>query len=277
MLPRWITAFYLVYLAIPIALLVVGSFGDLWLNTLLPTGFTLQWYADVAADPSFRRAFVASLAVAAIACAACVAIGLPLAYAIFRARSAAVRCAGARPLPVAGRAAAAGAGVRLHPGVLVGHAAVARQHLAACRRPRRARACPISCRPSSPTCSGSASTRWRTPRSRWAAAAGSASARRAAVAAAFDSRRPHHRRRAVARRIPVLEPRRRISQSHVSGRAAAGVLRRYRLRLRGDGRSCSLLALAAAVSGGVVSGGAGDASGGRVSERRSERASARQV
>lgn len=91
MLPRWVTAFYLLYLAIPIALLVVGSFGQLWLNTVLPTGFTLQWYRDVAADPSFRRAFVASLAVAGIACAACVAVGLPLAYAIFRAQSPAVR------------------------------------------------------------------------------------------------------------------------------------------------------------------------------------------
>ena len=91
MLPRWITAIYLAYLAVPIALLVVGSFGHLWLNTVLPTGFTLQWYGDVAADPSFRRAFVASLAVAAIACTACVALGLPLAYAIFRARSPTVR------------------------------------------------------------------------------------------------------------------------------------------------------------------------------------------
>jgi len=91
MLSRWITAFYLVYLAVPIALLVIGSFGHLWLNTVLPTGFTLQWYRDVAGDPSFRRAFVASLAVAMMVCAACVALGLPLAYAIFRARSPAVR------------------------------------------------------------------------------------------------------------------------------------------------------------------------------------------
>lgn len=91
MLPRWITAFYLVYLAIPIALLVVGSFGELWLNTLLPTGSTLAWYREVAADPSFRRAFGASLVVAAIACATCVAVGLPLAYAIFRAKNPLVR------------------------------------------------------------------------------------------------------------------------------------------------------------------------------------------
>ena len=87
----WVTGVYLVYLAIPIALLFAGSFGELWLNTLLPTGFTGRWYLEVARDPSFRRAFVASLSVATITCAACVAIGLPLAYAVFRAQSRRVR------------------------------------------------------------------------------------------------------------------------------------------------------------------------------------------
>jgi putative spermidine/putrescine transport system permease protein len=90
---RWVTALYLAYLAIPIALLVVGSFGELWLNTPLPTGASTRWYRDVAADPSFRRAFASSLTVAAIACASCAAIGLPLAYAIYRARSPRVRAA----------------------------------------------------------------------------------------------------------------------------------------------------------------------------------------
>jgi putative spermidine/putrescine transport system permease protein len=88
---RWVTALYLVYLAVPIALLVVGSFGELWLNTPLPTGATMQWYHDVLADPTFRRAFRASLYVAAIACITCAAIGLPLAYAVFRAPSGWVR------------------------------------------------------------------------------------------------------------------------------------------------------------------------------------------
>jgi putative spermidine/putrescine transport system permease protein len=91
MIPRWITIAYLGYLVAPIALLLAGSFGDLWLNTLLPTGATLRWYADVAADPSFRRAFATSLFVAAMTCAACVAVGLPLAYSVFRARSARIR------------------------------------------------------------------------------------------------------------------------------------------------------------------------------------------
>ena len=88
---RWITAAYLAYLVVPIALLLVGSFGELWLNTILPTGSTTQWYRDVATDPSFRRAFTASLAVVALTCAACAAIGLPLAYAVFRTESPRVR------------------------------------------------------------------------------------------------------------------------------------------------------------------------------------------
>ncbi|MGH8713746.1 MAG: ABC transporter permease [Casimicrobiaceae bacterium] len=91
MLLRWVTAAYLAYLMVPIALLVTGSFGELWLNTLLPTGVTTRWYRNVAADPSFRRAFGSSLAVATITCTTCAAIGLPLGYAIFRTRSPRIR------------------------------------------------------------------------------------------------------------------------------------------------------------------------------------------
>lgn len=91
MIPRWVTAAYLLYLGIPIALLFVGSFGNLWLNTLLPTGATFKWYVEVATDPSFRRAFTTSLIVVVLVCACCVAIGLPLAYAVFRAPSPRVR------------------------------------------------------------------------------------------------------------------------------------------------------------------------------------------
>ena len=81
-----VTLVYLAYLAAPIVLLFVGSFGNLWLNTLLPTGFTLKWYAEVAGDPSFRRAFVSSLTVAGLVVALCLVAGLPLAYAVFRAQ-----------------------------------------------------------------------------------------------------------------------------------------------------------------------------------------------
>lgn len=88
---RWVTFAYLVYLALPIALLFIGSFGDLWLNSLLPSGMTVRWYLEVAADPSFRRAFTASLFVAVATSVACVVIGLPLAYAVFRANNRRVR------------------------------------------------------------------------------------------------------------------------------------------------------------------------------------------
>lgn len=91
MLARWVTRGYLAYLALPIALLLVGSFGSLWLNTLLPTGPTMRWYADVAGDPSFRRAFVSSLVVAASTAAGCLVIGLPLAWGVYRSREPRVR------------------------------------------------------------------------------------------------------------------------------------------------------------------------------------------
>ena len=73
---------YLIFLAAPVVLLGLGSFGETWSNTLLPNGFTTRWFVEVARDPSFRRAFATSLQIAALTCALNVLIGLPLAYAI---------------------------------------------------------------------------------------------------------------------------------------------------------------------------------------------------
>lgn len=87
------TALYLVYLFTPIVLLFVGSFGETWFNTLLPHGFTTGWYLQVAGDGSFRRAFWTSLQVCAATCAIGAAVGVPLAYAIYRAASRGVRAA----------------------------------------------------------------------------------------------------------------------------------------------------------------------------------------
>jgi putative spermidine/putrescine transport system permease protein len=83
----WVTGCYLAYLVLPILLLIVGSIGELWLNTLLPHGVTARWYLDVWSDGSFRRAFVVSLEVAAATCAVTTLIGLPLAYTIYGAAS----------------------------------------------------------------------------------------------------------------------------------------------------------------------------------------------
>lgn len=88
-----VTLLYLVFLAAPIALLLVGSVGETWTNTLLPHGFTLRWYEELLADPSFRRAFFTSLRVVALVCLLNVLVGLPLAYAIHAAARRGVRIA----------------------------------------------------------------------------------------------------------------------------------------------------------------------------------------
>jgi putative spermidine/putrescine transport system permease protein len=89
----WITAAYLAFLFTPMLLLLVGSFGEVWFGTLLPSGITLRWYQEVIDDPSFQRAFWVSLQVAAATCILNVLIGVPFAYAIYRAASRGVRAA----------------------------------------------------------------------------------------------------------------------------------------------------------------------------------------
>ena len=88
-----VMAVYLAYLAAPMALLLIGSFGGSWTNTLLPTGFTFRWYAEIWADPSFRRAFSVSLIVCASTCITATLIGVPFAYAIYRAAQRQIRIA----------------------------------------------------------------------------------------------------------------------------------------------------------------------------------------
>jgi putative spermidine/putrescine transport system permease protein len=82
-----VTAAYLLYLAAPIALLFLGSFGDVWTNSLLPSGITLRWYEELLADPSFRRAFETSLIVVVCTCAINTLLGVPAAYAIYASAS----------------------------------------------------------------------------------------------------------------------------------------------------------------------------------------------
>ncbi|KVE84642.1 ABC transporter permease [Burkholderia cepacia] len=75
-------AVFALYLLLPIALLLIGAVGESWTNTLLPTGVTGHWFADLAANRSFTRAFGTSFIVALACCALNAAIGLPLAYAL---------------------------------------------------------------------------------------------------------------------------------------------------------------------------------------------------
>ncbi len=75
---------YLAYIFLPIALLLIGSFGESWTNTLLPVGFSAKWYLQVWEDGSFQRAFFASLYVAGSTCLIVTAIAVPMAYALSR-------------------------------------------------------------------------------------------------------------------------------------------------------------------------------------------------
>jgi len=80
---RGVALIYGIYLLLPIVLLLIGSFGGNWTNTLLPTGVTGQWYVDLWRDTSFRKAFVNSLVVALSACAINTVLALPLTYALY--------------------------------------------------------------------------------------------------------------------------------------------------------------------------------------------------
>lgn len=95
---------YALYLVLPIALLIVGSFGGSWTNSLLPTGVTSRWYADLWTDASFCNAFATSLLVAASACAINTVLAVPLAYSLYhgaqRRGSMAARLVSALPIAV---------------------------------------------------------------------------------------------------------------------------------------------------------------------------------
>lgn len=103
-LVRGITLLYGLYLLLPMGLLVLGSFGQSWTNTLLPTGLTGRWYAELWQDPSFRKAFGSSLVVALSACAIDALLALPLAYALYhgarRGGGMAARLVSAMPVAV---------------------------------------------------------------------------------------------------------------------------------------------------------------------------------
>ena len=104
LLIRSVSLIYGVYLLLPIVLLIIGSLGGSWTNTLLPTGITGQWYQDLWTDPSFRKAFFNSLLVAMCACAINTVLAVPLAYSLYngarRGSSMAARIVSAMPIAV---------------------------------------------------------------------------------------------------------------------------------------------------------------------------------
>jgi len=101
---RGISIVYGGYLLLPMLLLVVGSLGQNWTNSLLPSGFTGQWYAALWGEPAFRKAFVSSLVVALSTCALNTVLAVPLAYSLHhgaaRGHALAARLVSALPVAV---------------------------------------------------------------------------------------------------------------------------------------------------------------------------------
>jgi len=89
-----LTSIYLVYLFMPMILLLIGSFGQSWMNTLLPQGLTARWYMDLWLDGSFQRAFLVSMKVVLATCSITTVLALPLAYALYSGKSKGVKIAG---------------------------------------------------------------------------------------------------------------------------------------------------------------------------------------
>ncbi len=73
---------YFAYVVAPIALLVVGSFGERWFGTLLPEGFTWRWYVKVFSQSMYYRAIRMSLLVATLTILINAAISIPAVYAV---------------------------------------------------------------------------------------------------------------------------------------------------------------------------------------------------
>jgi putative spermidine/putrescine transport system permease protein len=80
-------AAYAIYLLAPILLIVIGSFGQTWSNTLLPVGITGRWYVQLFNDLTFQKAFWTSLWICLATVITCVLLGVPLAYAVATTRS----------------------------------------------------------------------------------------------------------------------------------------------------------------------------------------------
>jgi putative spermidine/putrescine transport system permease protein len=76
----------ILYLALPLAIIVGVSFTTTGYLRFPPVGFTLKWYGQFLADPSYLRAIWTSASLALCAAAIALALGVPAAVALARSR-----------------------------------------------------------------------------------------------------------------------------------------------------------------------------------------------
>ncbi len=74
---------YLFFIIAPIILMMIGSFGEKWFGTLLPTGFTFEWYAKLFSRLMYVRAMKMSLQVASLTVLINAFLAISSVYAVY--------------------------------------------------------------------------------------------------------------------------------------------------------------------------------------------------
>jgi putative spermidine/putrescine transport system permease protein len=82
---------YFSFILAPILLMMIGSFGEKWFGTLLPTGFTFEWYAQLFRKGMYVRAMTMSLWIAALTVVVNGVISILTVYAVHVLNSRRVR------------------------------------------------------------------------------------------------------------------------------------------------------------------------------------------
>lgn len=79
---------FLLFILVPIILIFLGSLGDSWYGTILPTGlFTFRWYKVLLEEIMYLRAIKMSLLIGILAVFINISIGIPAVYAIYTSTS----------------------------------------------------------------------------------------------------------------------------------------------------------------------------------------------
>lgn len=74
---------YFLFIIAPILLMLIGSFGEKWFGTLLPTGFTLEWYSKLFSRLMYVRAMKMSIQVAFLTVLINSFLGITSVYAVY--------------------------------------------------------------------------------------------------------------------------------------------------------------------------------------------------
>jgi putative spermidine/putrescine transport system permease protein len=80
---RFLLTTFAIYLLLPMFLVIIGSFGKKWYGTILPEGFTLEWYQKLFSNVIFTRALRMSFFISTLVAVVNIAIGVPAVYAIY--------------------------------------------------------------------------------------------------------------------------------------------------------------------------------------------------